>query len=111
MPLWRKILRQFQDPLIHLLLAAIAISVLAWAVEGAAGIPVDAIVIGAVVLFNGVLSFVQENKAESAVAALRLMTAANSVVLRDGDLATVPSANVVPGDILVLNEGDLLPSV
>ena len=105
-PLWRKILRQFQDPLIYLLLAAIAISVLAWAVEGAAGVPVDAIVIGAVVLFNGVLGFVQENKAESAVAALRLMTAANSMVLRDGDLTTVPSANLVPGDILVLSEGD-----
>ncbi|HSO15325.1 MAG TPA: cation-translocating P-type ATPase [Arthrobacter sp.] len=105
-PLWRKILRQFQDPLIYLLLAAIAISVLAWAAEGAAGPPVDAIVIGAVVLLNGVLGFVQENKAESAVAALRLMTAANSTVLRDGALKTVPSAALVPGDILVLNEGD-----
>ena len=105
-PLWRKIVRQFQDPLIYLLLAAIAISVLAWAVEGAAGVPVDALVIGAVVLFNGVLGFVQENKAESAVAALRLMTAANSTVLRDGQLKTVPSAELVRGDILVLNEGD-----
>lgn len=105
-PLWRKILRQFQDPLIYLLLAAIAISVMAWVVEGAGGLPVDAIVIGAVVLLNGVLGFVQENKAESAVAALRLMTAANSMVLRGGDLRTVPSAALVPGDILVLNEGD-----
>ncbi|HSL35523.1 MAG TPA: HAD-IC family P-type ATPase, partial [Arthrobacter sp.] len=105
-PLWRKILRQFQDPLIYLLLAAIAISVVAWAVEGAAGVPVDALVIGAVVLFNGVLGFVQENKAESAVAALRMMTAANSTVLRDGQLKTVPSAELVRGDILVLNEGD-----
>ncbi|HEX9085947.1 MAG TPA: cation-translocating P-type ATPase [Arthrobacter sp.] len=105
-PLWRKILRQFQDPLIYLLLAAIAISVLAWAVEGAAGVPIDACVIAAVVLFNGVLGFVQENKAESAVAALRLMTAASSMVLRDGELKTVPSAALVPGDILVLNEGD-----
>ncbi|WP_202129134.1 cation-translocating P-type ATPase [Pseudarthrobacter sp. ATCC 49987] len=105
-PLWRKVLRQFQDPLIYLLLAAIAISVLAWTVEGAAGVPIDAVVIGAVVLFNGVLGFVQENKAESAVAALRLMTAANSTVLRDGELKTVPSSELVPGDILVLNEGD-----
>ncbi len=105
-PLWRKILRQFQDPLIYLLLAAITIAVIAWAVEGAAGPPVDAIVIGAVVLFNGVLGFVQENKAETAVAALRVMTAANSTVLRDRELKTVPSAALVPGDILVLNEGD-----
>ncbi|MET3952928.1 cation-translocating P-type ATPase [Arthrobacter sp. UYEF36] len=105
-PLWRKIVRQFQDPLIYLLLAAIAISVFAWAVEGASGVPIDALVIGAVVLFNGVLGFVQENKAESAVAALRLMTAANSTVLRDGQLTTVPSSGLVRGDILVLNEGD-----
>ncbi|MDN4642903.1 cation-translocating P-type ATPase [Arthrobacter sp. PsM3] len=105
-PLWRKVLRQFQDPLVYLLLAAIVISALAWAVEGAAGVPIDALVIAAVVLFNGVLGFVQENKAESAVAALRLMTAANSMVLRDGQLRTVPSAELVPGDILVLNEGD-----
>lgn len=105
-PLWRKIVRQFQDPLIYLLLAAIAISVVAWAVEGAAGLPVDALVIGAVVLFNGALGFVQENKAESAVAALRLMTAANSTVLRNGELTTVPAAALVPGDILVLSEGD-----
>ncbi|HSO91667.1 MAG TPA: cation-translocating P-type ATPase [Arthrobacter sp.] len=105
-PLWRKIVRQFQDPLIYLLLAAIAISVFAWAVEGASGVPIDALVIGAVVLFNGVLGFVQENKAESAVAALRLMTAANSTVLRDGQLKTVPSSELVRGDILVLNEGD-----
>ena len=105
-PLWRKIVRQFQDPLIYLLLAAIAISVFAWAVEGASGVPIDALVIGAVVLFNGVLGFVQENKAESAVAALRLMTAANSTVLRDSQLKTVPSSGLVRGDILVLNEGD-----
>ena len=105
-PLWRKIVRQFQDPLIYLLFAAIAISVFAWAVEGASGVPIDALVIGAVVLFNGILGFVQENKAESAVAALRMMTAANSTVLRDGQLKTVPSSGLVRGDILVLNEGD-----
>ena len=105
-PLLRKILSQFQDPLIYLLFAAIAISVGAWVAEGASGMPLDAVVIGAVVLFNGVLGFVQENKAENAVAALRLMTAANSTVLRDGELRTVPSSALVRGDILVLGEGD-----
>lgn len=105
-PWWRRVLSQFQDPLIYLLLAAIAISVVAWAVEGARGVPVDALVISAVVLFNAVLGYVQENKAENAVAALKVMTAANSTVLRDGELKTVPSAGLVHGDILALSEGD-----
>lgn len=105
-PWWRRVVSQFQDPLIYLLLAAIAISVVAWAAEGARGVPVDAVVISAVVLFNAVLGFVQENKAETAVAALQVMTAANSTVLRDGELGTVPSAGLVRGDILVLGEGD-----
>ena len=104
--MWRKIIAQFQSPLIYLLLVAVAISVLAWLAEGAAGLPIDAIVIAAVILFNGILGFVQENKAEDAVAALQSMTAASSTVLRDGELCTVPSADIVRGDILVLGEGD-----
>ena len=105
-PMWRKILAQFQDPLIYLLLGAIAISLGAWTVEGATGVPVDAVVIAAVVLLNAVLGFVQENKAENAVAALASMTAATSTVWRDGELKTVPAAELVCGDILVLGEGD-----
>ncbi|GAP55573.1 probable cation-transporting ATPase F [Arthrobacter sp. Hiyo6] len=105
-PVWRRILSQFRDPLIYLLVAAIAISVGAWVVEGATGLPVDAVVIAAVVLFNAALGFIQENKAERAVEALRSMTAANSTVLRNGILTTVPSAELVCGDILVLAEGD-----
>ena len=105
-PLWRKILAQFQDPLIYLLLVAVAISVGAWLAEGAAGLPIDALVISAIVLLNGILGFVQERKAETAVAALQSMTAATSTVLRDGELYTVPSREVVRGDILALSEGD-----
>jgi potassium/sodium efflux P-type ATPase len=105
-PAWRRILAQFQDPLIYLLLVAIAISTAAWMVEGASGVPVDAIVIAAVILLNAVLGFVQENKAETAVAALKSMTAANSTVLRDGELKTVPASELVRGDILMLTEGD-----
>nr|KEP23952.1 haloacid dehalogenase [Georgenia sp. SUBG003] len=105
-PLWRKILAQFQDPLIYLLLVAVAISAVAWAAEGASGFPVDAVVIAAVILLNAVLGLVQESKAENAVAALQSMTAATSTVLRDGRLVTVPSAELVRGDVLVLGEGD-----
>ena len=75
-PAWRRVLAQFQDPLMYLLLAAVAIAVLAWWVEGRVGWPVDAIVIGVVVLLNGVIGHVQEAKAQNAVAALAKMTAA-----------------------------------
>lgn len=105
-PAWRRMLAQFQDPLIYLLLVAIAISTAAWMVEGASGVPVDAIVIAAVILLNAALGFVQENRAETAVAALKSMTAANSTVLRDGELKTVPASELVRGDILMLTEGD-----
>ncbi|QPK82527.1 cation-translocating P-type ATPase [Corynebacterium qintianiae] len=105
-PLWRRILRQFQDPLVYLLLVAMAISVLAWFIEGASGVPVDAIVIAAIVIANALIGLAQENKAEGAVAALSAMTAATSTVLRDGRLATIPSDQLVPGDLLVLSEGD-----
>ncbi|TRW44836.1 cation-translocating P-type ATPase [Georgenia yuyongxinii] len=104
--LWRKVLAQFQDPLIYLLLVAVVISLVAWGAEGAAGLPIDAIVIAAVVVLNAVLGFVQESRAENAVAALQSMTAAGATVLRDGELRTVPAAELVRGDILALSEGD-----
>ncbi|WP_448437324.1 cation-translocating P-type ATPase [Mycolicibacterium elephantis] len=105
-PLWRKILAQFQHPLIYLLLGAVAISLIAWAAEGAVGVPIDATVITAVVILNAALGLIQESRAETAVAALKSMTEASSTVLRDGELRTVPSHELVRGDILVLNEGD-----
>jgi len=105
-PMWRKVVRQFQDPLIYLLLVAVAISTAAWLAEGATGAPIDALVISAIVALNGALGFVQERRAEAAVKALQSMTDATSTVLREGELRTVPSRELVCGDILVLNEGD-----
>ncbi|MGV0799772.1 cation-transporting P-type ATPase, partial [Mycolicibacterium elephantis] len=105
-PLWRKILAQFQHQLIYLLLGAVAISLIVWAAEGAVGVPIDATVITAVVILNAALGLVQESRAETAVAALKSMTEASSTVLRDGELRTVPSHELVRGDILMLNEGD-----
>lgn len=105
-PAWRRMLAQFQDPLIYLLLAAVAISLVAWVIEGAEGPPVDAIVIGAIIVLNAILGYTQEAKAADAVAALSVMTAATSTVLRGGVLATVPSSELVRGDVLVLGEGD-----
>lgn len=105
-PFWRKVLSQFQDPLVYLLLVAILISLVAWTAEGAHGAPIDVLVIAVIVIANAILGLVQENKAESAVAALATMTAVTSTVLRDRLLVTVPSAQLVRGDVLVLSEGD-----
>ena len=105
-PAWRRILSHFQDPLVYLLLAAIAIALIAWLIEGRDGWPVDAIVIATVVLLNGALGYFQEARAVDAVAALARMTEASSAVMRDGRELRVPSANLVPGDLLVLGEGD-----
>ena len=105
-PAWLRFLGQFNDPLVYLLLAAIVISTIAWVLEGAEGVPVDAIVILVVVTLNAILGFVQENKAADAVAALSAMTEATSTVLRDGSRLVVPSSQLVVGDVLVLGEGD-----
>jgi len=105
-PRWRRILAQFKDPLVYLLLAAVIIALVAWGIEGRIGWPVDAIVISMVVLLNGVLGYVQEARAANAVAALARMTAVSSAVLRDGQEQRVPSAQLVRGDVLVLGEGD-----
>jgi Ca2+-transporting ATPase len=105
-PAWRKLLAQFADPLIYLLLAAIAISVAAWALEGAKGVPFEAIVIAVILVANAVLGFVQERKAEQAVAALQRMAAPAATALRDGAQVRIPAEELVPGDIVVLAEGD-----
>jgi magnesium-transporting ATPase (P-type) len=107
-PLWRKAAAQFHDPLVYLLLAAIAVSLVAWGAEGRHGWPVDALVIAAIVVANAVLGLLEELKAQNAVAALAKMTAVTSGVLRDGRLVRVPSAELVRGDVLVLAEGDAI---
>jgi len=105
-PFWRRVLAQFQDPLVALLLVAVTIALAAWFIEGRHGWPVDAVVISLVLMLNAVLGHVQETRAEGAVAALSRMTAVTSTVLRDGQEQRVPSARLVRGDVLVLNEGD-----
>src|SRR5690606_39096107 len=87
-------------------LAAIVVALVAWIVGGREGWPVDVIVIGLIVVMNGVLGYVQEARARNAVAALSRMTAATSTVLRDGELQRIPSSQLVRGDLLVLGEGD-----
>ncbi|MGQ0749557.1 MAG: cation-translocating P-type ATPase [Betaproteobacteria bacterium] len=105
-PWWRRLLAQVRDPLIYLLLGAIVISLIAWLAEGGHGVPVDAIVIALIVVANAILGYVQEAKAQNAVAALAKMTAVTSSVVRDGATRRLESEALVPGDILLLSEGD-----
>ncbi len=83
-PIWRKILAQFQDPLIYLLLVAVVISPVAWAVGGRDSWPVDAVVIAAIVGAERDLGLCGKARAESAVAALQKMSTVTSSVLRNG---------------------------
>ena len=105
-PAWRKLLGHFADPLIYLLLAATVVSFVAWAADGAEGMPYEALVIVVIVVLNAVLGYVQEARAERAVAALQRMTAATAAVVRDGTEIRVEAAELVPGDIIMLAEGD-----
>ena len=104
--LWQRALAQFTDPLVLLLLVAAAIATGVWVLDGRHGWPMDAIVIGLVVVLNAVLGLLQEAKADHAVAALARMTEVTSSVLRGGQLQRIPSADLVRGDLLVLAEGD-----
>ncbi len=105
-PTWRRLLDQVRDPLVYLLLVAVVVSFVAWLLEGGHGWPFDSIVIVVIVVLNAVLGFVQESRAEQAVAALRSMTTAAAGVLRQGEVVRIPSPEVVVGDVLVLEEGD-----
>jgi Ca2+-transporting ATPase len=109
-PAWRKFLAQFQDVLVILLLIAAAISVGVWFYERAEPLPYEGLVIFAIVLLNGLLGYVQEARAEKSVAALQAMTAAEATLLRDGQPQRTAAANLVPGDIILIEEGDTIPA-
>ena len=96
--------------LVILLLVATAISAGLWAFERDAALPYEAIAIFAVVLLNATMGYIQESRAEAAVAALRAMSAADATVIRGGERRSVPAADIVPGDIILIEEGDTIPA-
>ena len=100
-PAWKLFLSQFANTMIVVLLIAAGIMV-------AIGEPTDAIVIAAIVILNAGIGFFQEYRAEQAMAALQTMTAPHARVVRDGVESTVPAADLVPGDVLLLDAGDLV---
>jgi Ca2+-transporting ATPase len=109
-PAWRRFLAQFGDVLTILLLVATAVSLVAWFIERETAVPYEALTILAILLGNAALGFAQESRAEQAVAALRAMTAPVARVLRDGEQRVVPAVELVPGDLLLLEEGDTIPA-
>ncbi len=108
-PLWKRFFAQMADPMIIMLIVAAVISALTSMAQGEADFA-DVIIICFVVVVNAVLGVVQESKAEEALAALQEMSAAQSKVVRDGKVVTVPSSELVVGDLVILEAGDSVPA-
>jgi len=109
-PGWRKFVDQFKGVLVLLLLVASAISAALWVYERKSALPYEALAIFAVVLLNAVMGYVQQSRAESAVAALRRMAAARATVIRDGVRRSIAGAELVPGDLILIEAGDTIPA-
>ena len=108
-PLWKRFFEQMADPMVIMLIVAAVISALTGMVKGEADFA-DVAIIMFVVIVNSVLGVVQEAKSEEALEALQEMSAAQSKVLRDGKLVHLPSAELVPGDVIMLEAGDSVPA-
>lgn len=100
---WQVFLEQFQDLLVWILLGAAFVSALTDNGE-------SAVVIGAVLILNAVLGTVEHQRAEKSLESLRALSAPEARVLRDGGSERIPAEEVVPGDIILLETGDLAPA-
>ncbi len=108
-PLWKRFFEQMADPMVIMLLVAAAISVITGFIQGEPEWA-DAVIILSVVILNSVLGVVQEAKSEQALEALQEMSAAQSKVIRDGKMSHMPSSELVPGDVVLLEAGDSVPA-
>ncbi|GMQ24573.1 cation-translocating P-type ATPase [Algoriphagus sp. oki45] len=102
-PAWLLFLGQFKDFMILILAAAAIIS-------GIVGDLTDTIIILVIIVLNAVLGFVQEYRAEKAMDSLKKLTETQTKVFRDGQLAAVPSRDLVPGDVVALEAGNMVPA-
>ena len=96
-------LNQFKDFMIVVLLAAAIIA-------GIAGDLTDTLIIVVIVVLNAIVGFVQENKAEEAMEALKKISALHAHVRRNGSRVTLPAAELVPGDMVELEAGNVVPA-
>lgn len=108
--LWQRLLRQFKSPLIYILLFALALDLALWVWEGAADVPFESVAIGLVLALNAILGAFQEGKAEEALQRLKALALPNVWAVRDGKLAQISSAELVPGDVVRLEAGDRVPA-
>jgi Ca2+-transporting ATPase len=97
------LLSQFRDVMVLVLVASAIVA-------GFVGELQDTIAIVAIVVLNGLLGFVQEYRADRAMGALAAMAAPNARVRRDGTPATIPAADLVPGDVVLLESGNVVPA-
>jgi Ca2+-transporting ATPase len=99
----RILLAQFRDFMILVLLAAAVIS-------GWVGDLEDTLVISAILVLNAAIGFVQEHRAERALAALRRLAAPSAIVVRSGPQERIPASQIVPGDVVLLEAGAIVPA-
>lgn len=107
---WKILLKQFQDLMVLILLFATVLAFVSWWLGGAEGLPADAIIILAIVIANAGLGFTQEFRAEKIIQELQAATSSRAHVIRDGLAKEICTSKVVPGDIVTLGEGDLVPA-
>lgn len=98
-PMWVRLLAQFNNTLIYVLMVAVLVTAVL-------GHWLDAGVIFAVVLFQGIIGFIQEGRAEQALVAIRHLLAPRAMVMRAGERKQINASELVPGDILLLEPGD-----
>jgi len=106
----RLLLSQFQDVLIYVLVLAALLSLAIGLLPGEAPNYVDAGLILLILLANGLFGFVQDYRAEQSMATLRELSSPNATVLRDGEKRSVDATEVVPGDVIVIEQGDAIPA-
>jgi Ca2+-transporting ATPase len=111
-PWWERLLEQFQNFLVIILLVATVISMAEWLLQDPreSALPYEAIVILAIVILNALLGYFQEARAERSVRALMALAAPESTVIRDGERQRIHAEEIVPGDIVLVEAGDRVPA-
>jgi Ca2+-transporting ATPase len=99
---WLIFLQQFKSPIVYLLVFGAAVSLYFRDY-------IEAIAIGVVILINALIGFLMEMQARSSMNALRKMDVIHSRVMRDGNVTSIPSERITPGDVVLLEAGDVIP--
>ncbi|MCL2096983.1 MAG: calcium-translocating P-type ATPase, PMCA-type [Oscillospiraceae bacterium] len=108
--LFFKFISQFSDFMVIILLFAAAVSFFTAVIHGDNSDFLDPVIILVIIIINAIVGVIQEYKAEKSIAALKSMTPAETLVLRGGKKSRIPAAELVPGDIIILEAGDSVPA-